>query len=478
MSSRDLIMSGNESAVVVFTDGALKSAGIYLYRDGYRVKALLEDARVIKDMGQLGYIGEETNKKLGYLVAISRKLDSPLSSAILSRAGAGKSTLMDVLADITPPDDLVRFTRITPQALYYAGRQGLRHKVLMCAEDEGLAGSDYAIRELISAKKIRLATPINDAQAGQFRTIEYEVEGPIALLFSTTRPAIHFENATRCFTISLDESFQQTKDILKEQRRKHTLARIEERPILEDLKRLHRNIQRLLRPLVVINPFAPYLEFPTNRLEMRREHEKYLSLIDAIALLHQHQREIWATEINGRKVEYIEVTVEDVEEANKLMTELLGASREELSRPSRELLDHIKAMVEERAKATGGDPSAVRFNRRDIREHAGWSDSQIKAHIRQLEDLEYLLISKGERGRLYRYELAPEAERKRLPGLTDIEVLRSMVRKSGMGRRGLAMGASAKSSEIPNENQSESLKVGRNEEGERGVATQGVAAHA
>lgn len=414
--------------------------------------------RIAADMGRLGYIGEELNKKLGYLIATSRKLESPLSSAILSRASAGKSSLMDVIADLTPPEDLLKFTRITPQALYYAGRNGLRHKLLQCAEAEGLTGSDYLIRELISAKKLRLLLPISDGEAGMLRATEYEVNGPIALMFSTTRPAIHFENATRCFAMALDESPEQTKNILEEQRRRRTLSRIAEGPGQADLRRLHRNAQRLIKPLVVVNPYAPYLEFPTTRLEMRREQEKYLTLIDTVTLLYQYQRQIKTAEVEGRQVEYVEVTIEDIEQANKLMSQVLGAASEELSAPSRKLLADIQSLVEERAKEAGIAPSAVRFNRRDIRERTEWSDSQIKSHIRQLEDLEYLLPSRGDRGRTYRYELAAGAGR--LPGLMDGAALREMVRKSGVVGHGLVTVLSSNSSVTPKQNQVESLKVG------------------
>jgi len=418
--------------------------------------------RIVYDMGRLGYVGEAANKKLGYIITVSRKLQSPLCGAILSRAGAGKSGLMDVLAEMIPPDELVRFTRITPQALYYAEPGGLKHKVIMSGEDEGLLGSDYALRELISSKKIRLAIPLSDSDSGKLRTVEYEVEGPIALLFSTTKPAIHFENATRLVTLSLDESPEQTRQILEAQRRRHTIAGLEEKPVLEDLRQLHRNIQRMLKPLLVINPYAPHLKFPTQPLEMRREHEKYLSLIDAVALLYQHQREHKETVINGQKAEYIEVAIDDIEAANKLMAEILGTANEELSRPSRELLGHIKHMAEQAKEA-----DAYRFNRRDIREFTGWSDSQIKSHIRRLEELEYLLVSKGERGRLYRYELARNGQQKQLPGLTDTAKLRAMaaqvkVRKSGIVCSGLAEGQPQNCVDKSKQTAGESLKAGQN----------------
>ena len=417
--------------------------------------------RILRDLDDIGYVGEDANKRLGYLIALSRKLDTPLCGVILSRAGAGKSRLMEVLADLVPPEELIAFTRLTPQALYYADNRSLKHKLLVSGEDEGLVGSDYAIRELISSKKIKLAAPLKDQATGKLKTVEYEVEGPISLLFSTTKPAIHFENATRCFLLSLDESDEQTARVHEVQRQMRTMAKVEKGARADELRKLHRNAQRLLKPLLVVNPFALDLTFPTQPLEMRREHEKYLSLIDAFALLRQYQRQRGKCVHGGREVEFVEVAVDDIEDANALMTEILGSKAEDLSRPSQDLLALIKKMAEAKARQLEVETADYRFNRREIREYTGWSDNQIKAHIGQLEDLQYLLVGKGERGRMYRYELALDGscrDKKRLPGLTDTASLRSKVGKLGLVGDGLSAPAAPSSVEKP----AESWKVGRN----------------
>ena len=379
-------------------------------------------ARVVKDLEAMGYVGEEINKKIGYLITISRKLESPLCGVIISRAGAGKSRLMEVLAEFVPPEDLVSYTRITPQALYYAENRSLRHKLMISGEDEGLLGSDYAIRELISSKKIKLAAPVKDSASGKMKTVEYEVEGPISLLFSTTQPTIHFENSTRCFTLSLDESSEQTMKVHYAQSLNRTLEGKMRTDQARDVKRVHRNVQRLLKTVFVMNPYAPRLTFPVHQLESRREFEKYLSLIEAIAFLRQYQKEVRKMAYNGGEMEYIEVEPKDIEEANALITEILGTSADELSAPSRELIKKIREMAEARSRKMEIDITAYRFNRRDIREYTGWSDNQIKAHIGQLEELQFLLVKQGERGKLYRYELAGNEENegeKRFFGLAD-----------------------------------------------------------
>jgi hypothetical protein len=361
--------------------------------------------QVAKDLEIMGYVGEEANKKIAYLITVSRKLDNPLCGVIMSRAGAGKSRLMESLAELVPPEDLVSYTRITPQALYYAENRSFKHKLMVSGEDEGLLGSDYAMRELISSKRIRLAAPVKDTATGKMKTVEYEVEGPIALLFSTTQPAIHYENATRCFMLSLDESADQTARIMQFQRQRKTLEGVMRSLEGRALRRVHRNAQRFLRPLLVVNPYAEGLSFAPHRIESRREYEKYLSLIEAIAFLKQHQREIKRLAAEGGELEYVEVTKDDIAEANKLMGEALGDQGDELSRPSRQLLELIRKMVQERARELEIDPRAFQFNRRDIREYTGWSDNQIKAHIKRLEELEQLAVKAGERGKMYRYQL-------------------------------------------------------------------------
>jgi len=361
--------------------------------------------RVVKDLEAMGYVGEEANKKIAYLITISRKLDNPLCGVIISRAGAGKSRLMESLAELVPPEDLVSYTRITPQALYYADNRSFKNKLMVSGEDEGLLGSDYAMRELISSKRISLAAPIKDSATGKMKTVEYEVEGPIALLFSTTQPTIHYENSTRCFTLSLDESGEQTERVMKFQRSRKKVEGVMRSLEGRELRRVHRNAQRLLRSLLVVNPFDDGLKFAAHRIESRRDHEKYLSLIEAIAFLKQHQREIKRLPAQGRELEYIEVTREDIAEADKLMGEAVCKQGDELSPPSRQLLELIQKMVEERARELEIDPRAYQFNRRDIREYTGWSDNQIKAHIKRLEELEQLTVKAGERGRMYRYQL-------------------------------------------------------------------------
>ena len=393
--------------------------------------------RVVADLETCGYVGEELNKKIGYLITISRKLASPLSGVIISNVGAGKSKLMEHLAAFVPDEDKVVYTRITPQSLYYQEERSLKHKLIIMGEEAGLAGADYSLRELISAKVLRLAAPVKDPISGKLKTVEYEVEGPVALLFSTTAGSINYENATRCFELCLDESQEQTKRVHTDQRRRRMVEGIRQDFATDELKRVHQNAQRLLKRLRVVNPHAAGLKFHDRRLQSRREQEKYLSLIESIALLHQHQREVKVMEHHGERIEYLEATLADIEEANTLMVEILGQCLNELKKPSRELLALVKRMADERCAATGLARDEFKFNRRDIREYCGWSDYQVRTHIRQLEELQYIIPVNGKRGKMYKYELAFEGEQARDAreetgsGLTGIDVLQAAASVGG-----------------------------------------------
>ena len=65
--------------------------------------SLLE--RILADYAACGLVGEETNKLVGYLAAVSRKLSRPLAVVIQSSSAAGKSSLMDAVLAFMPEEE-------------------------------------------------------------------------------------------------------------------------------------------------------------------------------------------------------------------------------------------------------------------------------------------------------------------------------------------------------------------------------------
>jgi hypothetical protein len=350
-------------------------------------------------------VGEETNKLIGYLAATSRKLASPLAVMVQSSSAAGKSSLMEAVLAFIPEEDKVQYSAMTGQSLFYMGEMNLKHKILALAEEEGAARASYALKLLQSEGCLSIASTGKDPESGKLVTHEYRVEGPV-MIFSTTTAIDHDEELlNRCLTLGVDESREQTRAIHQLQRQKRTLSGLFAAQAKDRLLRQHRNAQRLLRPLAVRNPYADSLTFPDERTRLRRDHEKYLTLIDTLALLHQHQRPVLTASQDGESIEYVEVTLGDIEVANKLAHEALGRSLDELSPQTRRLLGLIASMVESQCQAQHIMRTDTRFSRRDIREYTGWSDFQVKMHMHKLEALEYVLVHRGGRGQSFVYEL-------------------------------------------------------------------------
>jgi len=324
--------------------------------------------RVAGDFASLGHVGEETNKLIAYVASVSRKLDEPLSVLVVSRSGAGKSTLAESAALVAPPEEVLRFTRLTAQTLYYQKPDALAHKLLVIEEEKGVADAAYALRALQSARRLSLSSA-----AGQGGSQKREVAGPVSLFVTTTSTDVDEETASRFLVLSADESSEQTERILAAQRAAE--SRIVER---EKILRVHRNAQRLLRPVKIANPWAPQLTFPHRRLSARRDQKKYLGLIRAVAFVRQFQRET-----DG---ETVTVALDDIAVANRLANEALGQSLYDLSPSSRRLLVEIREWLLKRKALE--EP----FRQRDLREHTGWRKSQLAEHLRELVETEYLAM--------------------------------------------------------------------------------------
>lgn len=165
-------------------------------------------------------------------------------------------------------------------------------------------------------------------------------------------------------------------------------------------------LQHAVLSLAVINPYAKQLRFPAHTLRSRRDHKKYLMLIKAIAFLHQKQRTVKEHLHGDQVLRYIEVTREDIRSANLIADAVLGQSASELSAPARNLLSHIHKLVKDRCAEQRITARDYVFTRKAVREGTGWSDWQVRTHMRELEDLEYLKARSGAWGKEYVYELA------------------------------------------------------------------------
>ena len=382
--------------------------------------------RLQADMDSLGYVGEREAKLLVYLIATSRKLPRPLSGIIGSGSGAGKSFLAELAERLMPPEDVELFSKLTPQALYYLPEDYLFRKLLMLEERAGGEGADYAIRTLQSKDKLTQMVAMKDPITGVSATRQFTVRGPIAYLETTTESYLNPENTSRCFEIPLDESAEQTRKIHEHQRLSRSAEGLEQVVGREALCRRHHNAQRLLESVRVVIPYARELTFPDRFLRTRRDHERFLSLIEVVAFLHQFQRVRKQAVIKGETVSYIEATPEDYEHAYALALKVLWVSLDELSRWGRELIDIMRAQANEVMEASRCKVTDITWTRRQLRDSLSWPDRRLRDCLDELVSLEHLETLGGSKGKTFTYTLEPNfGSSRRALGLLTPDQLRT-----------------------------------------------------
>ena len=346
------------------------------------------------DYTALGLVGENSNKLMAYLAAISRKMDNPLNILVLSSSGAGKSALIDKTVKLTPPEDVIRTSSISNKALFYM--ESLKDKLLVLEEAAGM-NDTYAIRTLISEGYLSLET----VSGGKLKS--KRVEGGCSVFQSTTNPEINAETKSRFFVIGVDESRSQTRNILASQRKSYTLegliGNMEEQNIIHK----HHTFQRMLKPLAVVNPFANYMFYEDDRLQARRDQPKLLNLCRAVTFLNQLQKDVKSYQ----NIEYIEASKDDINIAVELASEIIGLSLDDLSIPSRDLLEQLNQMLPK-----GKERHRSSFTRTDIMNYTGWTRTRLHIHLKELIDMELVVKLSGRKNSLQHYRLLYDGQGK------------------------------------------------------------------
>jgi len=357
-------------------------------------------------IGKSGMIGEETNRLLMYLIFTSRKLRQPLHIVSLGASGTGKTHLQEKVGELIPEEDRIEITTLSENAFYYFGQRELTNKLILIEDLDGAENVLYPLRELQSKKRIT-KTIAHKNTKGETRTIHLVVEGPVSVAGCTTQEQIYEDNANRSFLIYLDESKEQDQRIMEYQR-KLSAGKVnteEENQASE----LLRNCQRILEPVKVINPYAELLQIPEEVLKPRRTNNHYLQFIEAVTYYHQYQREQKVNQETGEI--YIETTLEDIAEANKLLKEILLRKSDELTGACRNYLESVKSYLEQEGKKE--------FTNREIRKALKVNPSNQKRYNLSLIINYYIKQVKGKKGSVYNYQIVSYEEFKQLRSQID-----------------------------------------------------------
>jgi len=358
--------------------------------------------RTTQYIGKSGVIGEELNRILMYIIFTSRKLNHPLHIVSLGSSGTGKTHLQEKVSELIPDEDKLEITTLSENAFYYFGQRELSHKLILIEDLDGAINVLFPLRELQSKKRISKTVTFKDTR-GITKTITLTVEGPVSVAGCTTRERIYEDNANRSFLIYLDESSEQDNKIMQYQR--ELAAGLINTDEQEKIKQLLQNTQRILQNIKIVNPYAPQLQLPKEVFKPRRTNKHYLDFIEAITFYHQYQREQKADENTGEI--YIETTIEDIEEANKLMKEILLRKADELSGACRNYFEQLKQWLQTENKSS--------FTNYEARMALRENHSNQKRYMLQLQLGHFVKqIKQKEKSKTHLYEIVSAEEYKQL----------------------------------------------------------------
>jgi len=346
---------------------------------------------IVQDMNVMGYVGEDLNKQLLYLCASSRVLDDPISILILSESASGKSFLVDTVKKLIPPEDVISVTSLSDQALNYI--KDLMHKFLVLGEAVHSDEIEHSIREMLSGHELSRLVTVKDEKTGKMESTIVRKPVVTASVMSSTVHGVNPENASRCFVINTDESREQTRRIHESQRQKYSLERYHEKEkVIPEIVKKHHAAQRLLRKLLIVNPFGKFLNFPDNQMRTRRDNDRFLDLIACVCFLRQYQKTVkWEG-----LTEFIECDLEDYGIAFEIMVKsVLTSTMRELPKSALELYKALREMASKAAVKSGIKPNESSFTQREIRETTDYGQSWIKQNLRILVDFEYIVLVRG-----------------------------------------------------------------------------------
>jgi hypothetical protein len=348
--------------------------------------------RTKQAIAESGLIGEETNSLIAYLTYTSRKRPTPLHLMCLGASGTGKTWLQEKVSELMPEEDKLEITTLSSNAFYYFGREELKHKLLLIEDLDGAEAVLYPLRELQSKRKISKTVTLKDNK-GNLKTVTLNVEGPVCVSGCTTREQLYEDNANRCILLYMDTSHEQDQRIMEYQRRLSAghIDKFSQYKLREQIK----NVQRILKPITVKNPFATYLKLPEEVFKPRRTMLLLLLFTETITYYHQYQRELKTDTETGEQ--YIESTIEDVEAAFTLLETTLLKKSDELNDACRGFFEKLKAYLKEH------DTEA--FYSKEIRSAFRITPSSIGRYLYELERMGYIKIVRGNRYKGFEYKV-------------------------------------------------------------------------
>jgi hypothetical protein len=319
----------------------------------------------------------------------------------------------------------LKITAMSERVLAY-DTENVKHRMLVITEAVALLSNfaSYLLRTLLSEGLIDYR--VVEKKNGEFSCRHISREGPTGLILTTTRNKIHPENETRLLSVTINDSPEQTRKVLKkiaERAGARTLPR--GLPDVETWHALHKWIE--LQEHRVEIPFAKILPelFPITATRIRRDFSLILSLVKSHAILHQATRE-------KNNEGWIIANVEDYSVVRELVDDLIAEGIEASVPPGvRETVAAVKRLLAEFSSARAAlqveglveSPSQVTGKR--VAERLGIDRSAASRRIRHAISAGYLINAEQKQGRPMALQIGEPmpADRSVLPTAADVQRL-------------------------------------------------------
>ncbi len=336
------------------------------------------------DLARTGVVGEERTAKILFLAVVSRFFSRPVSCVVKGPSSGGKSFVTERVIRFFPTSAYVTRSAWSEHSLAY-GEESLKHRVLVLFEAAGLGGdfAQYLLRSLLSEGCIHYETVEKTANGMRDRVIYRE--GPTGLIVTTTRLRLHPENETRLFSLSVTDTAEQTRGVLRALASENTDA--------VDVNRWHA-LDRWLETgeHEVVIPFGDALaeKIPAVAVRLRRDFGALLNLIRAHALLHHATR---ARDERGRVV----ATAADYSAVRQLVADLFAEGVEQA------VSDSIRETVSVVAGLTANSEREASV--REVAQKLKLEKSSASRRVSQALDRGFLRNTEERKGRPYRLRL-------------------------------------------------------------------------
>jgi energy-coupling factor transporter ATP-binding protein EcfA2 len=343
-------------------------------------------------ISQTGIVGEENTRMMLFIIASTYRMNDTLHALVQGTSSSGKSHLINGIARLMPPEDVLSMTRISSKSLYHYGNDELMDKLILVQDWDGLDDeAQYAFRELQSAGNISSSITYKDKN-GQLTSTIKTVRSRFASMLATTKAEIYFDNATRSLAIGVDESDAQTQRIIDYQNRK--LAGLIEEKEEHTARVFLQNCIRAIAPKEVINMYADKIKLPIEAKTLRRLNNHYQAFVKQITILHQHQRK---TDDKGRLI----TQPEDLRIACDLLFDTIMIKIDDLDASLRQFFESLKAYAG--TKRTKEEDAS--FSQREARLALNISKTQCFRFFEELTKLEYIQKVGGHANKGYKYKI-------------------------------------------------------------------------